>query len=198
MEDYQELANKLGKSLQDLLALEQKLLQRTEVIAMRYSMQAFKKMQWDGQSWEKRKSNSQTRYDRRNKDRPRNLLIKSGDLRRSVSVISSGSKVIISSDMPYSEIHNEGGTINHPGGTPYTFDKKTGLMKFISRKKADELEVRAERKSKNSQITNTRRFKVTKPHKIEIPKRQFIGNSSEMDKQIEDMIYKELDKTFML
>jgi phage gpG-like protein len=100
------------------------------------------------------------------------------------------------SDMPYSEIQNEGGVINHPGGTPYTFGKD-GKSKFISRKRADELEVKAQmRRTKNSQITNTRRFRVTKPHKIEIPKRQFIGESQELETQIENMVYKELEKLF--
>lgn len=182
---------------EELKQLAEKLLQKTEKIALQYSMKAFKTSSWDGKAWEKRKASSQNRNDRRNKDKPRALLVRSGNLRRSVIVTSRNGQVIIMSDMPYSEIQNEGGVINHPGGTPYTFGKD-GKSRFISRKKADELEVKAQmRRTKNSQITNTRRFRVTKPHKIEIPKRQYIGQSEELETEIENMIYKELEKLFL-
>jgi phage gpG-like protein len=185
--------NKLQAKFNELLP---KILTKVEKIVLIYTMKAFKTASWDGKAWEKRKASSQTKSDRRQKDKPRALLIKSGNLRRSVIVFSKGNEITILSDMPYSEIQNQGGTINHPGGTPYTFGKD-GKAKFIGRKKADELEAKAERKSKNSQITNSRRFRVTKPHKIEIPMRQFIGESNELNNQIEEVIAKEIEQIFI-
>jgi phage gpG-like protein len=181
--DYKKFAEKLRVTEQEIKDLEKKIVLDTEKIAHRYSMEAFKKAQWDNQAWEKRKAGSLTKYDRRNRDKPRALLVKSGNLRRSVSTQSSGNKVIISSDMPYSQIQNEGGTIDHPGGTPYiiTEDKKA---KFISQRKAEKLRGR-------NQVV-----KVTKPHKIKVPKRQFIGVSRELQTQIEAMIDKQLKKLF--
>lgn len=56
--------------------------------------------------------------------------------------------------VPYARIHEFGGTINHPGGTPY-FIGKDGRAKFV--KKA-----------------NGAGLPKTKPHPIEIPARPYI------------------------
>jgi phage gpG-like protein len=184
--DYKELAKKLGVTEDALKNVERSILDNAETIVMRYSMKAFKEAKWDGQQWEKRKKVS-SRHDRKNRDKPRALLVKAGHLRRSVEVRQQGMQIVVSSDMPYSQIHNEGGTINHPGGTPYIFDKETGKPKFISRKRADRME---SRKRKVVVVP------VTKPHKITIPKRQFMGSSKELEKDIEEMIYKKFKTIF--
>lgn len=58
----------------------------------------------DGASkWQKR-----SKY---NTDKGRATLVKSGDLRRSIIARNAGNSIIVSSDKPYAEIHNEGGTI---------------------------------------------------------------------------------------
>ncbi len=56
--------------------------------------------------------------------------------------------------IPYARIHEYGGTINHPGGTPY-FIGDDGLAKFVSKAKGGDLP-------------------VTKPHTITIPARPYI------------------------
>ncbi len=182
--DYKKFAQELRVTEQKLKDLEQEIVLDTEKIALRYSMQAFKQAKWNNQSWEKRKANSLSKYDRRNRDKPRALLFKSGNLRRSVTAQSSGNKVIVSSDMPYSQLHNEGGTIDHPGGTPYVINSKTKKAKFISRIKAEKL------RGRNKTV------QVTKAHKIKVPKRQFIGDSPELDKEIVEMIDKKLANLF--
>lgn len=58
--------------------------------------------------------------------------------------------------VPYARIHELGGTINHPGGTPY-FINDEGKAVFVSKANADPDLPR------------------TKPHPIKIPARPYIG-----------------------
>lgn len=62
-----------------------------------------------------------------------------------------------SSNAPYAAIHEFGGTINHPGGTPYFIDEKTKLAKFVS---------------KSSPAAAG--LPVTKPHVITMPERPYM------------------------
>ncbi len=55
----------------------------------------------DGSKWTRRK----------NTDQGRATLVQSGDLRRSIIARNIGQHIIVSSDKPYAEIHNEGGII---------------------------------------------------------------------------------------
>lgn len=107
----------------------------------------------------------------RNKGRA--ILTQSGDLRRSIRVLSlSRNSVTVGSDVIYAEIHNNGGNISHPGGTPYITvrDKATKEKKvaFISNRRA-------------ASLPNVKR---TKAHTIPMPQRQFIGHSKILDERI--------------
>lgn len=55
--------------------------------------------------------------------------------------------------VPYARIHEFGGTINHPGGTPYFI--RDGVIRFVRK-------------------ANGARFPKTKPHPIEIKARPYI------------------------
>lgn len=91
---------------------------------------------------------------------PNSLSRQSGALARSVfkrvEQTSTGVTgwVGYSADVPYAAIHEFGGIIHHPGGTPYFLDKNTGQAVFVSKSSpgADKLP-------------------VTKPHDIPIPER---------------------------
>lgn len=77
------------------------------------------------------------------------------------------SSVVISANSPYAEIHQFGGVINHPGGTPYI--PVNGLVRFISKKKAE-----------------GKHYPVTKPHKITMPARPFLTiTEQELNKMID-------------
>ena len=65
-------------------------------------------------------------------------------------------------DLRYGVLHEYGGTISHPGGTPYIF-VGPGRVAFISKAKAQEYEAQ-------TGITP----KVTKPHSITMPARPFL------------------------
>lgn len=94
----------------------------------------------------------------------RAILVKSGELSNSIESRIYRHAIRFSSDLPYAQIHNDGGTINHPGGTPYIVTGSNAV--FITKRKATEL--RAEGQT----------IKVTKPHPIKIPRRRFLGPSS--------------------
>lgn len=63
-------------------------------------------------------------------------------------------KIIVGSPLPYARIHNQGGTISHPGGTKYKVIGP-GKISFV--------------KNSSNDFDGT-----TKPHPIKIPKREFL------------------------
>jgi phage gpG-like protein len=138
--------------------------------------------------------------ERKNPDNPKNkgraILIKSNTLGRSIRIKSVGKRVIIiSSDVEYAKIHNEGGTIKHPGGTPYLpFDevysarKKKGRIGAMTGKQMTFLK-------KDGQYPAGTKF--TKPHNITLPKRQFIGeNNRKLTKKIDQYFEAKLKQLF--
>jgi phage gpG-like protein len=117
---------------------------------------------------------------RKRTDTGRAILVKSGALRRDIRVRGTGPNyVIVGTSLPYASIHNEGGTIAHPGGT--AFFKKDGKLVFV----------------KNS-TARGRKFPRTRPHKIGIIRRQFMPTnarpSAKLNRMIKDVIITELNK----
>lgn len=99
----------------------------------------------------------------------------SGNLRKSISSKVQGKNVVFTSQLPYSSIHNEGGTIRVTAkmkGFFFAKYKETGdpLYKALALKKIGS--------------------------KITMPKRQFIGDSPETRKAIEDIIHEDMDEHF--
>jgi phage gpG-like protein len=91
------------------------------------------------------------------------LRIRSGKLSRSIfeQITNNATEVsgrVYSAGLKYARIQEFGGTIDHPGGTAYLIDSKSGLAKFVSNK--DELASHLPR---------------TKPHKITIPAHHYMG-----------------------
>jgi len=112
---------------------------------------------------------------------PRNttnkLRIVTGDLARAVSgkqgekgvifkATIEGDKIVLESGVDpdiikYARIHELGGTIKHPGGTPYVFGDK-GQAIFISKDRAKQLRA------------DGRNIKETKAHSITMPARPYL------------------------
>lgn len=116
-----------------------------------------------------------SKYTMNNEGKSRHLLHKTGALRMSIKYTILNNIITFRSAVPYANIHNAGGTINHPGGTAYIYDKKKKRSIWISNRKAS---------GKN--------YPRTKPHKIHIPKRQFIGDAPQLEKLIENVILKHI------
>lgn len=118
------------------------------------------------------------------KDSGRGVLIgkQSAGLMRSIRVLSSnGQAVIVGTSKPYARIHNRGGTINHPGGTAYFV--KGGKAVFVRNVTA----------KRYNEIFN-RKMKRTKPHKIKIPQRKFLGPSYTLNVRIGRWYLKQFNK----
>lgn len=102
----------------------------------------------------------------------RNLLVKSGALRRSIEVKilkeAAGSVVVVSSDMPYAKIHNEGLQVSY-----------TAKVKAHNRVSS---------KGKSYKVSAHSR-KVN----FKMPKRQFMGLSSAFDKELIDFVEKSVE-----
>lgn len=97
------------------------------------------------------------------------LNVKTGRLRRSVfaTVNDTGESVtgVVSSagDVRYGKIHEYGGVIHHPGGTPYWYDNSIGAVHFVSNATAARV--------------SSGEFPRTRPHDIHIPERSFMRSS---------------------
>lgn len=81
---------------------------------------------------------------------------KTGRLSRSIVVVDRSlpgrPTFVVGTNVVYARIHEFGGVIQHPGGTPYFFDKEKGRVVFVSKAKGKGLP-------------------VTRPHAIRMPKR---------------------------
>lgn len=97
---------------------------------------------------------------------------RSGRLAASVhvsqDVADHGSSVTVGTNVEYARIHEYGGTINHPGGTAYFFDKETGMARWVPN--ADPRAAVLPR---------------TRPHVIVMPERSFLRSAlREMEAEI--------------
>lgn len=124
--------------------------------AKNHFIQSFRNQGFDDKSvqkWQPRKRNTyKTKGGRIVDDSTRAILVKSGDLRRSIkldTVNKANLKIVISSDLPYAKIHNEG-----------------------------------------------LQGKAWGKHSFKMPKRQFMGDSYNMNEKIKKVIINNLDKTF--
>jgi phage gpG-like protein len=93
--DFKQKFSKLPKEIGD--------------VAVNYFLDGFQREGLEGEpKWQPRKGSSGGRTERRN------LLVKTGKLRRSIRIVRlTSTSVSIGSDMPYAQIQNEGGT-THP------------------------------------------------------------------------------------
>lgn len=131
---------------------------------------SFKNQAWEGVQWEERK-----RKDKNPKRRA--LLVKTGRLRRSIRIreVSFG-KVVVGTDVPYAKIHNEGGII-------------TGTQNVSTHT------VRAH-KRRSSQVREHQRVAHVRTVNIAIPKRQFMGESPTLNRNINKLIEQQVNDVF--
>lgn len=125
----------------------------------------FQSKEWDGFAWPQTKKIV----------RKGSLLVRSSKLVNSIRPsLVTADRVRISAGnakVPYAKIHNDGGIINHPGGTAFMQLKKEKRFAWVSNKKAAG--------------TNLPR---TRPHQIPIPRRQFMEHSPRLNAKIYERI----------
>lgn len=142
------------------------------VEAVRFFKNAFRKGGLN-KKWEARK------IPRPGSTNNQNVLIKDEHLMDSIDYKVEGDSVVIFSDLPYAEIHNEGGTISVTAQM-----KKYFWAKHYEAKEAGLVDVADLWKA------------CALAKKITIPQRQFIGDSPELNQTIIDKITRDLDKIF--
>jgi phage gpG-like protein len=120
--------------------------------------------------------------------RRRAILIKSGRLRNAIRPAKiTKNEVVIANKTPYAPVHNEGfkGTVN----------VKQHTRKIRGRAAVQSIKTR--RRSKVTTTVGTARVRSHR-RKMNIPQRQFMGNSEYLFAKFDKIIYKTIDKTFDL
>lgn len=152
-------------------------------IAVNFSKERFRYKNWldkTREPWSKRKR----------KDRG-SLMAKSGRLKRSIRKISQGNYyVLIGTDVPYAQIHNEGGTINETANVKAHNRKITIRARKIDRATGRARKLKKVIGSKISKIQAHKRQMNTR-----MPKRQFLGESVFLVKKIERHMLRSITKT---
>jgi phage gpG-like protein len=170
--NFDDIAQRLEEKFNDLIPQLPQILGNE---AVNFFLDNFKMQGWQGDSglmpWEKRK-----KIDKKNPGRP--ILVKSGELRRSVRITAiSTNAVHIGTDKPYGRIHNEGGQI-HQAPRSETFTRN----RFVSGKNQGKFR-------KGTQKGKGFSFKA---RVINMPKRQFIGNSKALNDKLRRAIIEEI------
>lgn len=136
----------------------------------------FKKESFYGQKWKSREPPAK-----------HNILNKRGGtgLMGSIQVVPTGTSVRVSSNLPYAAIHNEGGKITVTAAMKKYFwamhlKAKGGSEKYMRGKKKVALSKEAE----NWKYMALMKVGST----ITIPKRQFVGEHSEVKRMIEEVM----------
>lgn len=188
-----EKSNQVTRDLQrriNLLVRETLKDIRTE--ALEEFDRNFEREAFFNQKWARRKFND---------DKSRGLLIRTGNLRRSITGrVTDRDSVVIETTEPYARIHNEGGIITVTRKMKkyfwYRYQTVTGG------KAADGFSNNLQRKKNGAPRNNKRNRALTEEaefyrrmamkkagSKITIPKRQFIGNHPDLEKLLKEIFY---------
>jgi len=139
--------------------------------AVNHFVASFDREAWEGKAWAKRKPNFLEKSSSK-----RNLLVKSGRLRRSIRrVTNSTGFARVATEVPYAKIHNEGGTIVQ---TPTP--KQRAYFGHLSEK------LFASKNNANSWAEGHKYYAMSKAKQltINIEQRQFMGDSQILNNQI--------------
>jgi len=172
--------------------MERTLPVKIGAIAQSHYKENFRNSGFDGAKWkttwrQQHGSGAESRYGP--------LLSKRKNLYNSITRTTGKGTVTISTNLEYAAIHNDGGTI-HPNVTPKM--RKFAWAKFFEASGIKKGMTAAEKKAAaaNEEAKKWIGLALTKKTSlsINIPKRQFIGESAVLSKKITDKIDEELNK----
>lgn len=176
-------ARKIMQAANQVKAEIEKMTAAAGVIAKNHFVMSFRNQGFTDESIEKWIA-------RKKADTGRAILVKSGALRRSIRVMNRGMfKVVIFSNLPYAQIHNEG---------------MSATIKSHSRNKTFEASVRGNAGFVNGKWSRGRSRKVrlrgeaygVGEYSVKMPKRQFIGNSGVLNRKIIAKFESQINKVF--
>lgn len=160
-------------------------------LAVTFSKKRFREQAWVDhrtERWKKRKKGgSWGRKERKG----RAILVDTGKLKRSIRIVRKTQDfVTIGSDMPYARIHNEGGRINETIKIRAHNRAKTklGITKKRELKKSTKIEYGRVKTGDIKVKAHTRKINIA------IPRRQFLGESTILTKQLERQIVAKIKK----
>ena len=170
-----------------------------------FFVESFRKQGWDDKSvqkWKKRQvSERKGRGSKksaaelgtvRSVKAGRAILVKTGDLRRSIKrnpANRAALSIKISTDLPYAKVHNDGETINVSGR------KGSGTITRSIRGNAGFKDGKFTR-GRAKKVTFQGKEYTTGAYSIKMPKRQFMGDSYNLNEKVKAIIVKRLDKVF--
>jgi phage gpG-like protein len=160
--------------------------------AVNFFLDRFKDQAWLGDTrepWKPRKAQSKWGKTPRNKGRA--ILIDSGRLRRSIRIVSnSGGTVTIGTDVPYAKAHNEGSRLGLIQNVKSYTRKlnRTGIVKHTTLKNRSNITFGRVQTGTTTVAAHTRRINQN------IPRRQFMGSSPYLTKQLQRRLMAELMK----
>lgn len=164
-----------------------------------FFVDSFRKQGWDDKAVEKWKPREKKTYKTKSgktvDDTTRAILVKTGDLRRSIirdPANRAALSIKIHSDLDYAKIHNDGGTINRAGfkGLMYYREVATNLATRKTQKRFARTSGMKSRKATHAMEINVG------AHTINMRKRQFMGDSYNLNEKVKAVIVKRLDKIF--
>lgn len=155
----------------DKPAFLKKMTNEAGIIAVNFSKERFRAKNWidrSRESWQGRKRKGRG-----------SLLSQSGRLKRSIRKLAEGNYyVFIGTDVPYAQIHNEGGTINK------TVSVRSHTRRISSRK-------RKTTRGNGKPVKATARVRShTRRMNLRIVKRQFMGESAVLTRRVERHMHK--------
>ena len=164
------------------------LPRRAATLAVGFSKDRFRAQNWadtSRESWKPRSANTWGRKERSG----RAILVDSGRLRRSIRVIHvDENSAIIGTDVPYARAHNEGysGTVKQ-NVRAFTRNKtKYGVIRGKQLKRSTKISYGRVKTGDVNVKAHTRT--ITQ----KIPRRQFLGQSALLNRQIERMMTNEI------
>lgn len=126
------------------------------------------------------------------------ILVDTGKLRQSIKSRSDAESITFYSDLPYAGIHNEGGEIKVTARMKrYFWHRYYEAQGGFGRKKNGELRQDKRNRQLGTEAEFWRAMALMKEGKaIKIPKRQFLGMAPEVEKDVRDIIEKNLTEYF--
>jgi phage gpG-like protein len=173
----------LDKAKAQIAQANREILVNCGNAAQNYFAKAFRNQGWDGTPWKeslRRKKKPATNWS----EKP--TLVQRGTLRRAVSNMMkthqiNGTSIKMIVDLPYAAIQNSGGIINKKARTQvnhFTF-AENGSMRFSKKKNA----------------THAQKNTIG-AHDVNIPQRQFVGQTKELTEKQQKIIKTTIDRIF--
>lgn len=185
------------KVLEKMKSTKSKLLTTLEVQATDHFTGSWKKKGWVDiglEQWkevQRRQPGTKAYKAAKKAARTRAILVQSGRLRRSFYTRIKRMDIIqIANSAPYAQVHNEGGVINKAGfrGLMYYREVATNLQTRRTIKRFASLKGKKATKATHAMEINV------KAHSINLPQRQFMGHSRQLEKQQINSIKKWIDE----